>query len=178
MAAGRARRGGRPGGGRACVALGCGLRAHETSQPHRWEELANCRGIATDLFFPQRGESPEPARTVCHGCTVREECLDTALQRGERFGVWGGLTALERRSVLRRRRRTLIEIDGAALRRRRESTQLLIREVAALSGIPFRSVWALETGQAGPVPPARLAALARALRCSPAELTGNAKKAS
>ncbi|WP_336873902.1 WhiB family transcriptional regulator [Rhodococcus qingshengii] len=38
-----------------------------------------------------------PAKRVCAGCEVRVDCLAFALANDERFGVWGGLTASERR---------------------------------------------------------------------------------
>jgi WhiB family transcriptional regulator, redox-sensing transcriptional regulator len=40
---------------------------------------------------------------VCRGCPVRTECLADALDNRVEFGVWGGLTERERRSLLRRR---------------------------------------------------------------------------
>jgi len=36
-------------------------------------------------------------------CTVRTECLADALDNRVEFGVWGGMTERERRSLLRRR---------------------------------------------------------------------------
>jgi len=39
---------------------------------------------------------------VCAGCAVRAECLQEALDRGERFGVWGGLSEGERRALAAR----------------------------------------------------------------------------
>lgn len=37
------------------------------------------------------------------GCPVRTECLAEALDNRIEFGVWGGMTERERRSLLRRR---------------------------------------------------------------------------
>ncbi|HSP04945.1 MAG TPA: WhiB family transcriptional regulator [Acidimicrobiales bacterium] len=67
--------------------------------------LGACRGADPDLFFPDRGESLEPAKRICSECVVRDECLEHALASGERFGVWGGTSERERRR-LRRTRRT------------------------------------------------------------------------
>ena len=44
-----------------------------------------------------KGSPPAPAKRVCASCEVRAECLQDALDRGERFGVWGGLSERERR---------------------------------------------------------------------------------
>ena len=41
------------------------------------------------------------AKAVCSECPVRTECLEHALNSDERYGIWGGLTDRERRSVLR-----------------------------------------------------------------------------
>ena len=65
----------------------------------RWRELAACRGADLDLFFPDRGESAEPARRVCARCPVREPCLDYAISNRITHGVWGGLTERERRAL-------------------------------------------------------------------------------
>ena len=57
----------------------------------RWRELAGCRGVDFDLFFPERGESAEPARRVCARCPVRQPCLDYAISNRIVHGIWGGL---------------------------------------------------------------------------------------
>lgn len=36
------------------------------------------------------------AKTVCANCVVRAECLAYAESRGQRYGIWGGLTPQER----------------------------------------------------------------------------------
>lgn len=65
-----------------------------------WQDRAACRGVkAPDVFFPDTGTSPAPARAVCKGCPVAEECLQFALAEGIREGVWGGKTATERRRL-------------------------------------------------------------------------------
>ena len=62
-----------------------------------WHDLARCAETDPEMFFPEKGESVRPAKRVCAGCEVRAECLQDALDRGERFGVWGGLSERERR---------------------------------------------------------------------------------
>jgi WhiB family transcriptional regulator, redox-sensing transcriptional regulator len=63
-----------------------------------------CRGTDPDIFFPDRGQSLEPAKRMCADCVVRDECLEHALTSGERFGVWGGTSERERRRLRRTRR--------------------------------------------------------------------------
>lgn len=65
-----------------------------------WTEYAACREVSGDLWFPEKGESPRPAKRICWGCSVRDICLETALDGAERFGVWGGLSERERRPLL------------------------------------------------------------------------------
>lgn len=39
-----------------------------------WQEGALCRQVGTYLFFPEKGKSATPARRVCAGCPVFDEC--------------------------------------------------------------------------------------------------------
>ena len=68
-----------------------------------WVDQAACAGVDPDLFFPDRGASLADARRVCAGCPVRAECLEYALEAGEKFGVWGGTSEKERRAMRRQR---------------------------------------------------------------------------
>ena len=73
------------------------LEAARLGQRPAWHDLARCAETDPEIFFPEKGESVRPAKRVCAGCEVRAECLQDALDRGERFGVWGGLSERERR---------------------------------------------------------------------------------
>ena len=68
-----------------------------------WQDYANCRGADADLFFPERGASTRRAKAICGECQVRSECLDFAIEIGEKFGIWGGMSERERRRVRRER---------------------------------------------------------------------------
>ncbi len=70
---------------------------------HDWRSDANCRGVDPALFHPERGESTAAAKAVCKGCVVTHECLEYALNAGEKFGIWGGLSERERRRLRRDR---------------------------------------------------------------------------
>jgi WhiB family redox-sensing transcriptional regulator len=65
----------------------------------RWRELAACRGVHLEVFFPERGGSAESARQVCATCPVRQPCLDYAITNRITHGIWGGLTERERRAL-------------------------------------------------------------------------------
>jgi WhiB family redox-sensing transcriptional regulator len=94
-----------------------------------WNEAA-CAGysdrVGYDPFFPQivdeTGEEYyddgtiwaafgdtdpyyEEARSICNSCPIKEQCLEYAIERKERWGMWGGSTPIERRRVERRERR-------------------------------------------------------------------------
>jgi WhiB family transcriptional regulator, redox-sensing transcriptional regulator len=68
-----------------------------------WQDYANCRGADADLFFPERGASTRRAKAICKACEVKGQCLDYAIDNGEKFGIWGGLSERERRRVRRER---------------------------------------------------------------------------
>ena len=68
-----------------------------------WKDLSNCLGVDPDLFFPERGASTREAKEVGRGCEVRIDCLEYALQNGEKFGIWGGMSERERRRIRRQR---------------------------------------------------------------------------
>ena len=67
-----------------------------------WQEEALCAQTDPEAFFPEKGGSTREAKRICTGCTVRSECLDYALAKDERFGIWGGLSECERRRLKRR----------------------------------------------------------------------------
>jgi WhiB family transcriptional regulator, redox-sensing transcriptional regulator len=76
---------------------------HGSAEPKTWWDFANCLGVEPDLFFPERGASTKEAKEVCRGCVVREDCLEYALDHGEKFGIWGGMSERERRRLRRQR---------------------------------------------------------------------------
>ncbi len=60
----------------------------------------------TQVFYPETDEEAEQAKSVCAVCPVQGACLEYALTRREKEGVWGGCTERERRRIIRQRRRT------------------------------------------------------------------------
>jgi len=71
-----------------------------------WRSLGACRGLDPEIFFPETAEQLERAMKICDGCGVRVACLEHALARREKVGVWGGTTDKDRRRIIRQRRRT------------------------------------------------------------------------
>jgi WhiB family redox-sensing transcriptional regulator len=76
-----------------------------------WQERGLCQsGDATVFFAPdserirEREKREMAAKRVCAECPVRQQCLEHALALPEQFGIWGGLTEMERAEESRRRR--------------------------------------------------------------------------
>ena len=67
-----------------------------------WQERALCAQTDPEAFFPEKGGSTREAKKDCVGCDVRSECLEYALDKDERFGIWGGLSERERRKLKKR----------------------------------------------------------------------------
>lgn len=67
-----------------------------------WQRAGLCFGQGTELWFPPRG-TPIPqiakAKAICKQCPIRQKCLDYALWHGDRHGIWGGTTEMERRRM-------------------------------------------------------------------------------
>ena len=77
-----------------------------------WRAASACLSADPELFFPiSQGAIADRqisrALRVCAGCTVRQQCLDFAMQTAEAHGIWGGTTPEERirarRKATRRR---------------------------------------------------------------------------
>ncbi len=66
-----------------------------------WQDGARCRDFDLEIFFPEQGRSGREAKRICAECPVRIECLNDALRRDERYGVWGGMSERERRRLKR-----------------------------------------------------------------------------
>ena len=70
-----------------------------------WRMEALCAQTDPDLFFPEGGERNPAAKAVCGRCAVREQCLAFALDNREVYGIWGGLSADERKRFRAQRNR-------------------------------------------------------------------------
>lgn len=72
------------------------------SMPPEWPG-ALCAQSDPDAWFPEKGGPVRRPKQICRACPHRAECLEWALEANEGFGIWGGLTALERRKLLAER---------------------------------------------------------------------------
>jgi WhiB family transcriptional regulator, redox-sensing transcriptional regulator len=89
-----------------------------------WQEAGACRDADLALFFSPDGDDDSTSERagerrrrlrqavqVCQQCPVRLVCRRYALEHGEKFGVWGGLTETERRRI---RSRAFVEAGRSA----------------------------------------------------------------
>lgn len=65
-----------------------------------WKLEAACLVEPKDLFYPDRGQSAQPAKIICSTCPVRVQCLRYAIEGREWWGIWGGTNEKERRPLI------------------------------------------------------------------------------
>jgi len=75
-----------------------GIRALVPLGDTQWMQRAACLRHDPDLWFPDgvgaiAAGHARDAKAVCQWCPVRLECLQQAVTVGERFGIWGGVSA-------------------------------------------------------------------------------------
>lgn len=72
-----------------------------TKKKELWRFDAACTGMDLDMFFPEYEKNSGAAKAVCCFCPVMQTCLLYALANHIQFGIWGGLTARERKRLRR-----------------------------------------------------------------------------
>lgn len=77
---------------------------HDPDVFFRWETLNATRG-------PERDSMIAEARAICDACPVKQECLEQALEARERWGMWGGTTAQERKEMFKEAQRRAVPIS-------------------------------------------------------------------
>lgn len=79
-----------------------------------WMVDAVCKGVDTELFFPERGDnkSVEEAKAICARCPVQSQCGEYGIS--EVYGFWGGVSPMKRRAERVRRRKGKPPIDLVA----------------------------------------------------------------
>lgn len=73
----------------------------EAAARAEWVSKALCRTTDPDELFV-RGAAQRKAAEICRRCPVILECAADALDNHIEFGVWGGMTERERRTLLKR----------------------------------------------------------------------------
>ena len=76
-------------------------------QMWEWRLLARCRGLPTEIFFPdhdkgaRRIERERYASDFCQLCPVLQRCRSYAIDATEPYGIWGATTPSERHRLKR-----------------------------------------------------------------------------
>lgn len=72
-----------------------------------WQLEGACRTVSPETFFhpegergPRRRARESAAKAICGACPVATQCLQHALAVREPYGIWGGLSELEREILL------------------------------------------------------------------------------
>lgn len=87
-----------------------------TERGVRWQDLGACAGMPTEMFYSPDGERGAHrtarevrAKAICSTCQVLVRCRREALDTGEPYGTWGGLSETEREAI---RQRPATEADA------------------------------------------------------------------
>lgn len=61
-----------------------------TGEEREWVKRAACRGMDTNIWFPEKGETTNAniAMAICSTCPVRQQCGEYGAY--EKHGIWGG----------------------------------------------------------------------------------------
>ena len=71
-------------------------------------ESPSCATVGGDYWFPEKESGgitqaeARVAKSICHSCPHKVECAEWGIYK-ERFGIWGGLTDMDRRHIRRSR---------------------------------------------------------------------------
>lgn len=63
-----------------------------------WHADAACKEAPAGVWwFPEVGQSAEPAKEICRRCQARDDCLAWSLEQGsDLHGIFGGLSKRDR----------------------------------------------------------------------------------
>jgi len=81
----------------------------------RQYEAPLCAQVGGELWFPDQGGDTTIVRTavqICKECVHRLECAEWGINY-ERHGIWGGLTAVQRKKI-RRKRNIILPRESSA----------------------------------------------------------------
>jgi hypothetical protein len=98
-----------------------------------WRRAALCTEDP-DLHFPEGTTGRhllqiEDAKAMCRRCPVMLQCQRRALDTREQYGVWGGLSEDERRSILRGSRRRGTSATAAAAKKTSQPKPLTLKDI-------------------------------------------------
>jgi WhiB family redox-sensing transcriptional regulator len=71
----------------------------EVLEQPSWRQKALCSHTSTDTFFPEKGGSAKNAKQICEQCTVQKQCLDFAMSKNVKYGIWGSQSFIDRETL-------------------------------------------------------------------------------
>ena len=86
----------------ATLLLGRATPKPRVEQNFSWRARANCASGSVDPEAFYRSDGTE-AKKICEQCPVKEFCLQEAIAADDPWGVWGGMTAIERSRLKNKR---------------------------------------------------------------------------
>lgn len=87
-----------------------------------WRESAKCKNEDVNLFMSNSKQEINDAKAICIGCPVLKQCLDYAITNDIPYGVWGGTSQSERKSMKRKAR--IISRADSFINKTEQSTSL------------------------------------------------------
>lgn len=99
-------------------------------RPTTWRDNTACTQDTADLFFASDQtatgkHNTDTAKAICHRCPSQTACLTWALDTGQEFGIYGGLTDSERRTLQRQAAQPINTDEYAGTREPRRKTTSL-----------------------------------------------------
>ena len=74
-------------------------------EPREYEAPLCAQTGNGDAWFPEKGHGTEGdivyAKSICNRCIHKSECAEWGIKY-EKFGIWGGLSAFDRKKIRRR----------------------------------------------------------------------------
>ena len=64
-----------------------------------WADQALCAQVDPERWYPNKGGVSTIAKRVCAACPVQPQCLDWAMVTKQEWGIWGGMSTLERTNL-------------------------------------------------------------------------------
>jgi hypothetical protein len=84
----------------------------------RFYETPSCATVGGDFWFPEKEKRSvsntdiKTAKSICRSCIHQSECAEWGIAK-ETYGIWGGLTADDRKYIRRQKRISIEEEDVA-----------------------------------------------------------------
>lgn len=81
-----------------------GLHRLQPDNATPWTEMGLCNQTDPNAFFPDKGDSANPAKAICNLCIVKTQCAEDAIINNDTIGIRGGLSTEQRKHIAKKRR--------------------------------------------------------------------------